>query len=62
MRWKRAWVATEWNGKMGWGMKWSFTGCLCVDIFVRGLQPISEMERLRRFVEWNEEATYAVWC
>lgn len=26
MRWKRAWVATEWNETMGWGMKWNFTG------------------------------------
>ena len=46
----------------GLGNEWSFTGCLCVDIFVRGLQPISEMEWLRGFVEWNEEATYAVRC
>ena len=43
-RWNRAWVATEWNETMGWGMKWSFTGSLCVEIFVRGKQPISEME------------------
>ena len=26
MRLKRAWLATECNGTMGWGMKWSFTG------------------------------------
>jgi len=44
MRWKRAWVATEWNGTKGGGMKWSFTGCLCVALFERGLQPISEMD------------------
>jgi len=44
MRWKVAWVATECNGTMGWEMKWSFTGCLCVDLFVRGLQPGSVME------------------
>jgi hypothetical protein len=44
MRWKRAWVVTEWNETMGWGMKWSLTGCLCVDLYERGLQPISEME------------------
>ena len=62
MRWKMAWVATEWNETMGWGMKWSFTGCLCVDIFVRGLQPISEIEWLCGFVAWNEEGTYAVRC
>ena len=43
MRRKRAWVATEWNETMGWGNEMELTGCLCVDIFVRGLQPISEM-------------------
>ena len=32
-------------------MKWSFTGCLCVDLFVGGLQPESEMEGLRGL--WN---------
>ena len=42
-------LGVEWNRR--WEMKWSFTGCLCVDLFVRGLQPESEMEWLRGL--WN---------